>query len=85
MGISVNFDLALVQPWGIVQFARERLGTRLRADALFVSCTNYQALSALPVLRDLYTIPIVTSNQAALEAVAQALSVRLVGVWAEPG
>jgi len=81
MGISVNFDLALVEPPKILEFARQKLGSRPRADALFISCTNYQAVAALPELRKLYDgLPIVTSNQAALEAVGRALSVDLVGM-----
>ncbi|MFQ5802602.1 MAG: Asp/Glu racemase [Candidatus Methylomirabilales bacterium] len=76
MGISINFDLALVQPSEIVEFAQQRLGTRPPADTLFVSCTNYQAVSALPLLQELYNIPVVTSNQAALEAVCRVLSVK---------
>jgi len=75
MGITVNFDLARVEPTQIVEFARLKLGTKPPADALFISCTNYQALSALPMLRELYDIPVITSNQAALEAACRALSV----------
>lgn len=80
MGISVNFDLALVEPPEIVAFAKEKLGTRPRADALFISCTNYQAVAALPELKRLYDLPIVTSNQAALEAAARALGVEPIGM-----
>jgi len=76
MGISVNFDLARVDPSKIVEFARQRLGTRPPVDALFISCTNYQALSALPELRDLFHLPVVTSNQAALAAVCRALAIK---------
>mgnify|MGYP005850218759 CR=1 FL=1 len=74
MGISHNFDIARVEPPQIVEFARQRLGSRLPADILFVSCTNYRAVDALPRLRELYGVPVVTSNQAALEAVRRALS-----------
>jgi maleate isomerase len=76
MGISVNFDLARVEPAEIVEFARRKLGTKPPADALFVSCTNYRAFSALPMLRELYDIPVITSNQAALQAACRALSVK---------
>ncbi|MFQ5858625.1 MAG: Asp/Glu racemase [Anaerolineae bacterium] len=76
MGISINFDLALVQPTEIVEFARQRLGTRPPVDTLFISCTNYQAVSALPLLKEIYNVPVVTSNQAALEAVCRALAVK---------
>lgn len=73
MGISVNFDLALVDPPEILAFAREKLGPRPQVDALFISCTNYQAVATLPQLRQAYDLPVVTSNQAALEAVGRAL------------
>ncbi|MFQ5856252.1 MAG: Asp/Glu racemase [Anaerolineae bacterium] len=76
MGISINFDLALVQPPEIVEFARQRLGTKPPVDTLFISCTNYQAVSALPLLQEIFRIPLVTSNQAALETVCRALSVK---------
>ena len=69
MGISVNFNLALVEPPEILAFALENLGTNPPADALFISCTNYQAVATLPRLKETYDLPIVTSNQAALEAV----------------
>lgn len=75
MGISVNFDLALVEPVDIVNFARERLGTKPPVDALLVSCTNYRALSALPDLKKLFHFPVVTSNQAALVAACRLLGV----------
>ncbi len=80
MGISVNFNLALVEPPEILAFARERLGTDPRVDALFISCTNYQAVATLPRLKETYGMPIVTSNQAALEAVGRALDLELVGM-----
>ncbi len=76
MGISINFDLALIEPPQIVEFAQQRLGTRPPVDTLFISCTNYQAVSALPLLQEMYNIPVITSNQAALEAVCRALAVK---------
>lgn len=80
MGIDINFNLALVEPPEILAFAREKLGARPDADALFISCTNYQAVATLPRLKESYDLPIVTSNQAALEAVGRALDVELVGM-----
>ena len=53
MGISVNFNLALVEPLEILAFAREKLGTNPAVDALFISCTNYQAVATLPELKKL--------------------------------
>ena len=80
MGISVNFNLALVEPAEILAFAREKLGATPPVDALFISCTNYQAVATLPRLKEAYDMPIVTSNQAALEAVGRELDVDLVGM-----
>ena len=80
MGISVNFNLALVEPPEILAFAREKLGTNPAVDALFISCTNYQAVATLPELKKLYDLPIVTSNQAALEAVGRELDLELTGM-----
>lgn len=80
MGISVNFNLALVEPPEILAFAREKLGTHPPVDALFISCTNYQAVATLPRLKEAYDLPIVTSNQAALEAVGRELDLDLVGM-----
>jgi len=80
MGISVNFNLALVEPPEILAFAREKLGAHPPVDALFISCTNYQAVATLPRLKEAYDLPIVTSNQAALEAVSGALDLDLVGM-----
>ena len=80
MGISHNFDIAQVEPSQIVEFARERLGSKVPADILFASCTNYQSVSALPLLRQLYGIPVVASNQAALAAVRRSLSLEPAGV-----
>ena len=73
MGISHNFDIAQVQPPQILQFVRDKLGDRLPADILFVSCTNFQAVAALPLLREQYGDAVVTSNQAALDAVRHIL------------
>ena len=80
MGISVNFNLALVEPLEILAFAREKLGTNPAVDALFISCTNYQAVATLPELKKLYDLPIVTSNQAALDAVGRELELELTGM-----
>lgn len=74
MGITTNFDIALVEPSRIVAFAQQCFGSQPPADSLFVSCTNFQAVTARPMLQDLYGIPVVTSNHAALETVRKELS-----------
>jgi maleate isomerase len=74
MGITTNFDIAEVTPPQIVEFVRGRLGPRVPAEALFISCTNFNAIGALPALREIYDVPIVTSNLAALNAVRRELA-----------
>lgn len=69
MGISHNFDIASVTPEEIVEFIQQKVGARPKGEALFISCTNYNAMSALSLLKITYDLPIVTSNQAALQAV----------------
>ena len=74
MGLTTNFDISQVEPSAIVEFARQRLGNRLAADSLFVSCTNFEAVAARPMLQEIYGVPVVTSNHAALEVVHRELS-----------
>ena len=74
MGIRHNLDIGRVGPREIVEFARRTLGASLDADTLFVSCTNLQAVSALSLLEEVYGVPVVTSNRAALDAVCRKLS-----------
>lgn len=69
MGISNNFDIASVTPEQIYDFVQAKIGPRVPGDALFLSCTNFNALSALSLLKVPYDVPIVTSNLAALQAV----------------
>ncbi len=68
MGISENFAIGQVAPSEIVRFAKERFKAA-GADCLFFSCTNLAAVRALPLLRESFRLPIVTSNQAAINAV----------------
>jgi maleate isomerase len=70
MGITVNYDIGVVSPEEILAFAKERFKDP-DADALFFSCTNMRAMDAVPILEKEFGKPIVTSNQAAVEAVNQ--------------
>ncbi len=76
MGITTNFDIARVEPSAIVDFARQCLGERLSADSLLVSCTNFHAVSARLALQEIYGVPVVTSNHAAMEVVQRELSIK---------
>lgn len=67
LGITVNFQIAQVKPESIARFAFERLGCS-QMDCLFVSCTNFRAVDAMPLLQNQFDVPCVTSNQAVLKA-----------------
>jgi len=68
MGFRDNLDIGKVTPGEIVAFV-ESNATSTQADCLFLSCTNWRAVEALETLRTRLGIPVVTSNQAAIEAV----------------
>jgi len=67
MGITDNEALAAPTPAEIVGFAKGRLAGHA-FDALFVSCTNYRAYEARPMLEDAFGVPVVTSNSAVIDA-----------------
>lgn len=68
MGIDVNFELATVTPEEIAAFSVERL-TGVKADVIFFSCTNFHAMEAVPLVRQQFDCPMITSNTATLEAI----------------
>ena len=41
----------------------------------FISCTNFRALEALPLLQEHFHLPIVTSNQAVIEKIKRSVSI----------
>ena len=66
LGIIENSAIGQVSVDKIVQFAKEKI-QGLNPDCLFFSCTNFQAMEALPRLKEAFDLPMVTSNQAALD------------------
>ena len=67
LGITENFAIAEVQPADIVGFAVET--TRgFEVDLVFASCTNFRAVDAIAGIEQALGVPVVTSNQAVLEA-----------------
>lgn len=73
LGITDNFTIAKVTPEEIADVAEERLHG-VRADLVFVSCTNFRAMDAIPLVEGRLGIPVVTSNQAAFEATLDAVA-----------
>ncbi len=75
MGIKENFAIAQVTPDEIISFAREVLEGH-DIDLAFVSCTNLRGVDARAGLEEALGVPVVTSNQAALEETARRLAAR---------
>ncbi len=68
MGICDNVKLADPTPDEIVEFARGKL-VNGSFDMLLVSCTNFRALEAKPMLERMFGVPVVTSNSAILSSI----------------
>ena len=66
MGISENFVITEVEADEIIRFAKEKI-QGLNPDCLFISCTNFRAMEAIPRLKEAFNLPVVTSNQAAFD------------------
>ena len=73
MGINVNFNLAIPTPEEILDFSLEKL-KGVKADILFISCTNFRAMEAVPSLKKELGIPVITSNTASIDAVLDRVS-----------
>ena len=67
-----NFGICSVTPTEILAFAERELADRV-FDLLFVSCTNFRAVEARPLLMQRFGVPVVTSNQATIEAALEAV------------
>src|SRR5262245_47713285 len=74
LGITDNFGIGSVTPAEIVAFAERELAGKA-CDLLFVSCTNFRAVEARPLLMQRFGVPVVTSNQATIEAAYEAIGV----------
>jgi maleate isomerase len=68
MGITDNVALADPRPEDILAFGQARLAGA-GFDLIVVSCTNFRALEAKPMLEAAFGRPVVTSNSAVLEAI----------------
>jgi maleate isomerase len=73
LGIDENFEIASVDPEGIVDLAVRSFSGEDGIDLLFASCTNFRALDACAALERALGVPAMTSNLAALEAVRAAI------------
>lgn len=78
LGIDENFAIASVEPSSIVAQAVEQFAS-VEIDLLFASCTNFRALDARDEIERELGVPVLTSNQAALEAIGDRLAVLTAG------
>lgn len=72
MGILQNRDIGEVPPAEIVRFVDANMAG-CEADCIFLSCTNWQAIGAMKALKDRHGIPVISSNQAVIEAIRRLL------------
>jgi maleate isomerase len=70
MGIRANREIGRVTPAEIVSFVESQMDG-CAADCVFLSCTNWRAMEAIEPVRRKLGMPVVTSNQAAIDAVSR--------------
>lgn len=77
MRIKANLEIGRVTPEEILRFLESQLSD-IDPDCLFLSCTNWRGIETIERLQKKFGIPIVTSNQAAIEIVEQQVKAPLV-------
>ena len=70
MGIRENLAIGTVTPAEIIRFVESQMEGNT-ADCVFLSCTNWQAVEAIEPLGRKLGIPVISSNQAAIDTVRQ--------------
>lgn len=68
MGIQANLDIGKVTSAEIVSFVSNQING-LAPDCIFLSCTNWQAIDAIRPLEAKTGVPVISSNQAAIDFV----------------
>jgi maleate isomerase len=68
MGIVANTDIGRVTPEEIVDFVADQIDG-VDVDCIFLSCTNWQAVEAIDAVKTHFGLPVISSNQATIEAV----------------
>ncbi len=76
MSIRSNLEIGSVTPAEIASFVESRISGSA-PDCAFLSCTNWRAIGAIELLQTKLGIPVVTSNQAAIDAVRHTNAGRL--------
>lgn len=70
MGLRANLEIGRIQPTDIVSFVESQIDG-CAPDCIFLSCTNWRAIEAIEPLQRKLGVPIITSNQAAIDLVRQ--------------
>lgn len=76
MGIRSNLEIGRITPVEIDRFVESQI-EGCAPDCVFLSCTNWRAIEVIEPLQKKLGIPIVSSNQAALDMVRHAAANRL--------
>jgi maleate isomerase len=71
MGIRVNLEIGRVTPAEIVDFVESQIEGSA-PDCVFLSCTNWRAIEAIEPLHRKLGIPVVSSNQSAIDLIRKA-------------
>jgi maleate isomerase len=79
MGIRANLEIGRVTPAAIISFVESQI-EGCAPDCVFLSCTNWRAIEAIEPLQRTLGIPIVSSNQAAIDMVQHVAGNRLSNV-----
>jgi maleate isomerase len=73
MGLRRNCDIGRVTASEIVEFVEAQI-EGVDVDCIFLSCTNWQALAAIAPVTARFGLPVISSNQATIEAVRMQMS-----------
>jgi maleate isomerase len=79
MGIRSNLEIGRVTPAEIDSFVESQI-EGCAPDCVFLSCTNWRAIEVIEPLQRKLRIPVVSSNQAAIDMVRHAAANRLQAV-----
>ena len=72
MGILDNLDIGRVAPAEILEFVETHMNG-VDTDCIFLSCTNWQAIDAIPAVKARFGVPVISSNQATIDTVEKML------------
>jgi len=72
LGMTENFQIAQVPIGDIIEFAVASL-QGLDIELVFASCTNFGAVQAIPAIAERFGLPVISSNQAVLDATVRQL------------